>query len=533
MLSYTKIGCEHPVLIVSPNLMENAMKSDCYYIDGQRFVIDNEQRAMLLDCVLPSKVLKLPYISTDMINRRLENLSADDAQEYVSRLDRFCMDSFLLNSETGETYDIYQWVPCGKCSVCIKSKITSYLQRVQFSLEDSQVRALFVTLTYNNAHLPEYGHVCKRDVQLFKKRLKRNLDIFAKSQWLEDRKPSKDLKFLIVSEYGSKDGRPHYHCIITGMPYFSSFPPEQDYFENLMLRFAWRTPVRKSNGLYYSFKEFMEEYPLTYKVPADYDPYILGNINKSDCHSNLAASYTLKYMFKYYDPEYTKQFVPAGFVNRRDKKGRPLTTLDPVYDAEHKRPPFVLVSQNMGLRFVDTLFDRETLSPKFKYMSHFDRMVKETELSGYYLTKLFPSVSELIPSGLRKNYCNIVRMSEVLTSSPFVSNDVKRIVLASRMYLDKEFPYLQFEIPHYEPCKDKPKPDNGYDWYLNELNLFCHMFDRCLFYVGTINYEVVLKRIALRDKFFSKFKPRDRSQVSLSAQRFRRQMLINISKSTL
>ena len=77
--------------------------------------------------------------------------------------------------------------------------------------------SLFVTLTYDDEHLPierigsdlfqtNVAVVSKRDVQLFMKRLRKKY---------EDYK----MRYFVTSEYGAKNGRPHYHMILFGFPF--------------------------------------------------------------------------------------------------------------------------------------------------------------------------------------------------------------------------------------------------------------------------------------------------------------------------
>ena len=59
--------------------------------------------------------------------------------------------------------------------------------------------AFFLTLTYDNEHLPPGAELSKRDLQLFIKRL---------------RKRNPGIRYFAVGEYGSQKGRPHYHAVI-------------------------------------------------------------------------------------------------------------------------------------------------------------------------------------------------------------------------------------------------------------------------------------------------------------------------------
>lgn len=59
----------------------------------------------------------------------------------------------------------------------------------------------FVTLTYDDEHLPANASLSKRDVQLFFKRM---------------RKAGFSLRYVCCGEYGENGGRPHYHCVFYG-----------------------------------------------------------------------------------------------------------------------------------------------------------------------------------------------------------------------------------------------------------------------------------------------------------------------------
>lgn len=68
--------------------------------------------------------------------------------------------------------------------------------------------ASFITLTYSDESLPYtldgQPSLCKRDAQLFLKRLRKRFS---------DRK----IRFFLVGEYGSRSHRPHYHAILFGV----------------------------------------------------------------------------------------------------------------------------------------------------------------------------------------------------------------------------------------------------------------------------------------------------------------------------
>lgn len=98
-------------------------------------------------------------------------------------------------------------VPCGKCIECLSRRRKEWSIRL---MEEYKVApsAHFITLTYDDKNLPEgdlLPSLCKRDMQLFIKRLRK----VAKFR----------IRYYAVGEYGDKTQRPHYHAIIFGIHY--------------------------------------------------------------------------------------------------------------------------------------------------------------------------------------------------------------------------------------------------------------------------------------------------------------------------
>lgn len=62
----------------------------------------------------------------------------------------------------------------------------------------------FLTLTYDDVHLPRFGQLVKRDLQLFFKRLRKYTGRF---------------RYVATGEYGELNRRPHFHCAIFGLDF--------------------------------------------------------------------------------------------------------------------------------------------------------------------------------------------------------------------------------------------------------------------------------------------------------------------------
>lgn len=107
-------------------------------------------------------------------------------------------------------------LPCGHCIGCRLDYSRKWADRMMLELDHSK-KGIFVTLTYNNKHVPmteisyngelcEFGALTldKRDLQLFFKRLRKKFK-------------DKEIRYYAAGEYGSNTERPHYHAIIFGL----------------------------------------------------------------------------------------------------------------------------------------------------------------------------------------------------------------------------------------------------------------------------------------------------------------------------
>lgn len=95
------------------------------------------------------------------------------------------------------------WVPCGKCLMCKVQRAREWSLRMAHEA-DAHEESVFVTLTFDEASLPESESICKDDLQKFFKRLRKGLE-------------PRFLKYYACGEYGDVGLRPHYHAIVFGL----------------------------------------------------------------------------------------------------------------------------------------------------------------------------------------------------------------------------------------------------------------------------------------------------------------------------
>lgn len=94
----------------------------------------------------------------------------------------------------------YIEVPCGKCYNCLRTRANQWVFRLNREMR-YHLCACFLTLTYDDEHLPSDGSLCYKHVQDFYKRIRKQLQF----------------RHFTIGEYGPENLRPHYHAILFGL----------------------------------------------------------------------------------------------------------------------------------------------------------------------------------------------------------------------------------------------------------------------------------------------------------------------------
>lgn len=117
--------------------------------------------------------------------------------------------SFGRGSADGKPLPFDVYVACGQCIGCRRERVRQWASRI---VNESKLHAEngFLTLTYDDTHLPVHGNLVYRDFQLFLKRYRKMVA------------PVK-LRFFMCGEYGSRTGRPHFHAAIFGHWFSDSY----------------------------------------------------------------------------------------------------------------------------------------------------------------------------------------------------------------------------------------------------------------------------------------------------------------------
>ncbi|WP_445772211.1 rolling circle replication-associated protein [Rheinheimera sp.] len=105
----------------------------------------------------------------------------------------------LVHSRSQSTTHTTMTVPCGQCIGCRLDRSKMWAARCihEASLHPQNC---FITLTYDDDHLPEGGTLVTQHFQKFMKRLRKRCGA--------------GIRFYHCGEYGDQGGRPHYHALI-------------------------------------------------------------------------------------------------------------------------------------------------------------------------------------------------------------------------------------------------------------------------------------------------------------------------------
>jgi len=122
-------------------------------------------------------------------------------------LDAFrCVDGTVVFNQLRK-HDIVSTLslPCGQCIGCRLERSRQWAMRCMHEAQLHE-KNCFITLTYNDDHIPPDYSLNYRDFQLFMKRLR-------------FRFPRKKIRFYMAGEYGEKFDRPHFHACIFGLDF--------------------------------------------------------------------------------------------------------------------------------------------------------------------------------------------------------------------------------------------------------------------------------------------------------------------------
>lgn len=148
-------------------------------------------------------------------------------------------------------------IKCGQCIGCRIDKREEWAVRC-YAESKLHRENCFITLTYDDDHMPQYGSLNYKDFQLFMKRL---------------RKAVGPLRFFAVGEYGEKCQRPHFHALLFGFNFpdrvkLNSMHSRNDLYGSEQLEALWGKGFVSIGELTYESARYCAVYT-TKKVTGD------------------------------------------------------------------------------------------------------------------------------------------------------------------------------------------------------------------------------------------------------------------------
>lgn len=145
-------------------------------------------------------------------------------------------------------------LPCGQCIGCRLERSRQWAVRCMHEAQLHQDNC-FITLTYDDEHLPDYGTLVYADFQRFMKRLRKFFSLPANvrfgtrahgSSALSDFGVRRNLpiRFYMCGEYGELNFRPHFHACLFGIDfsdriYFSTGASAAKVYTSAVLSSLW------------------------------------------------------------------------------------------------------------------------------------------------------------------------------------------------------------------------------------------------------------------------------------------------------
>ncbi|QXP07889.1 MAG: replication initiator protein [Arizlama microvirus] len=238
-----------------------------------------------------------------------------------------CFDKSIVFDEIRK-HDIVRSLslPCGQCVGCRLERSRQWAMRCMHEAQTHQSNC-FITLTYDDTHLPSDGSLHYKDFQLFVKRLRKKFRF-------------NRIRYYMAGEYGENFGRPHFHACLFGI----------DFHDKKLWK---RTP---SGALLYRSQDLETLWPFGYSSVGDVNfesaAYVARYIMKKQTGRNAYWHYSYsdletgeiitktpefnKMSLKpgigadWYE-KYKSDVYPHDYVVIRGKKTRPPKAYDKMY----------------------------------------------------------------------------------------------------------------------------------------------------------------------------------------------------------
>jgi len=150
------------------------------------------------------------------------------------------------------------FLPCSKCQGCRLQKSKQWALRSLHEFK-SVGKGVFLTLTYDEQHVPTNFSVDLHETQRFMRKVRKRLR--------REHGPGFKVSFLAIGEYGDQMGRPHYHVLLFGFDfpdktYYRTTSQGDRVYKSEMLSELWPYGLHEIGDITYKSAAYCARYTL-------------------------------------------------------------------------------------------------------------------------------------------------------------------------------------------------------------------------------------------------------------------------------
>lgn len=316
-------------------------------------------------------------------------------------------------------------IPCGHCIGCKLDSASMWGTRCTLEAKNWKNNC-FITLTYNNEHLPhnkDKPTLRKKDLQDFLKRLRYYEKGIETWELTKEKNP---IRYFACGEYGPKGGRPHYHLAI-----FNWKPDDLKFYKFN----KYNQPIYKSKKLMKIWgKGFVTIEELNYNT------------------ANYVAQYTLKKAgLKPNKREYTGEFEIIEKVDERNGEIFKVTHNIQRKIQHDVEDEFTTMSRAIGIGKVYWDKNKEKIKNNGNIIIKIDGQVKAKPIPRYF-KKLWETENweEYARFKYEKQKEGIKLRMDIISRIKYTGNQEEIEELKYSIYLDKQEQILLGKRKNYQ-----------------------------------------------------------------------------------
>lgn len=193
-------------------------------------------------CYHPLKAFRVGTLPSGKAQLKVVPYDVQHIELWPNEVWQYCGTRTRSRQALHAYYD-WQEIPCGQCIGCRLEYSRQWANRCVLELDYCD-EAYFVTLTYNDEHVPMSWYADQDTGEAFQAMTLRKRELQGFFKRLRLYSGQDNLRYYSAGEYGAKYMRPHYHCIIFGLhlddlQLLKSTPDGWQYYRSPLVESAW------------------------------------------------------------------------------------------------------------------------------------------------------------------------------------------------------------------------------------------------------------------------------------------------------